>query len=142
SNGICSLNPQVDRLALTCDMEIDPTGKVVDYELYPSVIRTHARMTYDEVKKIVVDGEKDLTQKYEGLVDDVRKMADLAKVLRKKRLKRGAIDFDFTEAKVLVDGQGKPLEVIARERSIAEQIIEEFMLAANETVAEHFYRLE
>lgn len=142
SNGICSLNPQVDRLALTCDMEIDPTGKVVDYELYPSVIRTHARMTYDEVKKIVVDGEKDLTQKYEELVDDFRKMADLAKVLRKKRLKRGAIDFDFTEAKVLVDGQGKPLEVIARERSIAEQIIEEFMLAANETVAEHFYRLE
>ena len=142
SNGICSLNPQVDRLALTCDMEINQNGKVVDYEIYPSVICTNARMTYDEVRKIVVDGDKDLIRKYDHLVNDFRKMADLARVLRKKRLQRGAIDFDFTEAKVLVDENGKPIAVRAYERSIAEQLIEEFMLAANETIAEHFYRLE
>lgn len=142
SNGICSLNPQVDRLALTCDMEINEKGKVVNYELYPSVIRTNARMTYDDVNKILVHGDKELIRKYDDLVEDFRKMAELAQILRKKRLRRGAIDFDFTEAKIWVDEQGKPIDVQARERSIAEQLIEEFMLAANETVAEHFYRLE
>ncbi len=142
SNGICSLNPKVDRLALSCDMEIDQDGKVVDYDIYPSVICTNERMTYDEIKKIVVDGDQELIQKYADLVDDFRLMADLARLLRKKRLQRGAIDFDFAEAKVIVDEQGKPIEVKARQRSIAEQLIEEFMLAANETVAEHFFRLE
>lgn len=142
SNGICSLNPKVDRLTMTCDMEIDPEGHVIDYDIYPSVIRTNERMTYSDVKKIVVDEDPELIKKYEPLVEDFRLMADLALVLRKKRLKRGAIDFNFPEAKVIVDEQGKPVDIVRRPRTIAEQLIEEFMLAANETVAEHFYRLE
>lgn len=142
SNGICSLNPKVDRLALSCDMEINHDGKIVDYDIYPSVICTNERMTYDEIKKIVVDGDKELIQKYDDLVGDFQLMANLARMLRKKRLKRGAIDFDFAEANVIVDEKGKPIEVKARQRSIAEQLIEEFMLAANETIAEHFFRLE
>ncbi len=142
SNGICSLNPRVDRLTMTCDMEIDPEGQVVDYDIYPSVIRTNERMTYSDVKKIVVDEDPGLIEKYEPLVEDFRLMADLARILRKKRLKRGAIDFNFPEAKVIVDEKGKPVDVVKRPRTIAEQLIEEFMLAANETVAEHFYRLE
>lgn len=142
SNGICSLNPRVDRLALSCDMEIDSEGKVVDYDIYPSVIRTNERMTYDDVNKIIIDEDQELIQTYQDLVDDFRKMADLAQVLRKKRLNRGAIDFNFAEAKVIVDEQGKPIDVKIRPRSIAEQLIEEFMLAANETIAEHFYRLD
>lgn len=142
SNGICSLNPKVDRLTMTCDMEIDPEGDVVDYDIYPSVIRTNERMTYSNVKKIVVDEDHELIKRYEPLVEDFRLMADLALVLRKKRLKRGAIDFNFPEAKVIVDEQGKPVDIVKRPRTIAEQLIEEFMLAANETVAEHFYRLE
>src|SRR5690606_23134849 len=136
----CSLNPRVDRLALSCDMEIDSEGKVVDYDIYPSVIRTNERMTYDDVNKIIIDEDQELIQTYQDLVDDFRKMADLAQVLRKKRLNRGAIDFNFAEAKVIVDEQGKPIDVKIRPRSIAEQLIEEFMLAANETIAEHFYR--
>ncbi|SEN69807.1 ribonuclease R [Lihuaxuella thermophila] len=142
SNGICSLNPKVDRLTMTCDMEIDPDGQIVDYDIYPSVIRTNERMTYTNVKKIVVDEDPELIQRYEPLVEDFRLMADLAMVLRKRRLKRGAIDFNFPEAKVIVDEQGKPVDIVKRPRTIAEQLIEEFMLAANETVAEHFYRLE
>lgn len=142
SNGICSLNPHVDRLTLTCDMEFDATGKVVDYEIYPSVIRTNERMTYDDVQKIVVDEDQAVMKKYDALVGDFQLMAELAKKLREKRMKRGAIDFNFTEAKVVVDDAGKPTEIKLRPRILAEQLIEEFMLAANETVAEHFCRLE
>lgn len=142
SNGICSLNPQVDRLTMTCDMEIDPEGNIVDYDIYPSVIRTNERMTYTNVKKIVVDEDPELIERYQPLVEDFRLMAELAMTLRKKRLRRGAIDFNFPEAKVIVDEKGKPIDVVKRPRTIAEQLIEEFMLAANETVAEHFFRLE
>jgi ribonuclease R len=142
SNGICSLNPKVDRLTMTCDMEIDPQGNIVDYEIYPSVICTNERMTYTAVKKIVVDEDPELIEKYEPLVEHFRMMAELAKILRSKRLRRGAIDFNFPEAKVIVDEQGKPIDVVRRPRTIAEQLIEEFMLAANETIAEHFCRLE
>ncbi|WP_232337264.1 ribonuclease R [Thermoactinomyces sp. CICC 10523] len=141
SNGICSLNPQVDRLTMTCDMELDSEGNVVNYEIYPSVIRTRERMTYSDVKKIVVDEDPELIARYQPLVDDFRLMADLAMTLRRKRMRRGAIDFNFAEAKVIVDEKGKPVDVVKRPRTIAEQLIEEFMLAANETVAEHFFNL-
>lgn len=142
SNGICSLNPRVDRLAMSCDMEIDAEGNVVAYDIFPSVIRTNERMTYTDVKKIVVDEDPELIKKYEPLVDDFRLMAELAKTLRQKRLRRGAIDFNFAEAKVIVDENGDPVDIVKRPRTIAEQLIEEFMLKANETVAEHFFLLE
>jgi ribonuclease R len=142
SNGICSLNPKVDRLTMTCDMEIDSEGNVVRYEIYPSVIRTAERMTYTAVKRIVVDEDPELIERYKSLVEDFRLMADLAMILRRKRIRRGAIDFNFAEAKIIVDEKGKPVDVVKRPRTIAEQLIEEFMLAANETVAEHFFRLE
>ncbi|SFX21670.1 ribonuclease R [Thermoactinomyces sp. DSM 45891] len=142
SNGICSLNPKVDRLTMTCDMEINSEGHVVDHDIYASVICTNERMTYGDVKKIVIDEDPELIAKYQHLVEDFRLMASLADTLRKKRMNRGAIDFNFTEAKILVDEQGKPTDIVKRPRTAAEQLIEEFMLSANETVAEHFYRLE
>ncbi len=142
SNGICSLNPRVDRLTISCEMEIDAeTAEVVRYEIFPSVIRTNERMTYDAVRRILVDNDPELIERYEYLVDDFRLMEEMARKLRQKRMERGAIDFDFQEAKILVDEQGKPIDVQVRPRTIAEQIIEEFMLKANETVAEHFYWL-
>jgi len=142
SNGICSLNPQVDRLTLSCEMEINPDGEVVNHEIFQSVIKTDERMTYSDVKKILVDDDEELKQRYEPLVPMFKEMENLASVLRRKRLKRGAIDFDFKEAKVLVDEEGKAEDVMLRERSVAERLIEEFMLAANETVDEHFHWMD
>ncbi|WP_027417101.1 ribonuclease R [Aneurinibacillus terranovensis] len=139
SNGICSLNPKVDRLTLTCDMEMDKEGAVVRHEIYASVIRTNERMTYSDVYRILEENDQALIERYGNLVDHFILMKELALILRHKRMERGAIDFDFGEAKILVDKEGKPTEVKMRERTIAEQIIEEFMLAANETVAEHFH---
>lgn len=139
SNGICSLNPKVDRLTLSCEMEINERGDIVSHEIFQSVIRTAERMTYSDVNKILVDRDEELRKKYEPLVPMFELMAELADILRTKRMNRGAIDFDFKEAKVLVDENGKPYDVILRERSVAERLIEEFMLAANETVAEHFH---
>ena len=142
SNGICSLNPKVDRLTLSCEMEIDPEGKVVGHEIFQSVIRTTERMTYKEVRQILQDEDEEVTKRFEPLVPFFKLMGELAAILRKKRFARGAIDFDFKEAKVLVDEEGKPTDVVIRERSVAEKLIEEFMLAANETVAEHFHWLK
>ncbi|RBP05575.1 ribonuclease R [Rossellomorea aquimaris] len=142
SNGICSLNPKVDRLTLSCDMEISPDGDVVKHEIFQSVIKTSERMTYSDVNKILVDKDEELRKKYEPLVPMFEEMEDLAQVLRTKRMKRGAIDFDFKEAKVLVNEEGEPTDVVLRERSVAEKLIEEFMLVANETVAEHFHWME
>ncbi|WP_142505577.1 ribonuclease R [Melghirimyces algeriensis] len=142
SNGICSLNPQVDRLTLTCDMEIDSSGDVVDHEIYPSVIQTNERMTYQAVKQILVDEDPEVIHQYESLVEDFRLMGQLAEVLRKRRFARGAIDFDFPEAKIIVDDQGKPVDIVPKPRTVAEQMIEEFMLAANETVSEHFFKMK
>jgi ribonuclease R len=142
SNGICSLNPQVNRLTLSCVMEINPSGRVVSHEIFPSVIKTKERMTYTNVRKILVDQDPELIERYRDLVEDFRLMEELALLLRNKRMQRGAIDFDFHEAKVIVDENGKPVDIVKRERSIAEQIIEEFMLAANEMVAEHFHWLK
>ncbi|WLR50499.1 ribonuclease R [Bacillus tianshenii] len=141
SNGICSLNPQVDRLTLSCEMEIDHQGTVVNHEIFQSVIKTNERMTYKDVNSILEDQDEELRKKYAELVPMFEDMEDLAAILRKKRFDRGAIDFDFKEAKVLVGSEGEPTEVVIRERSVAERLIEEFMLAANETIAEHFHWL-
>ncbi|MBW7458875.1 ribonuclease R, partial [Paenibacillus sepulcri] len=143
SNGICSLNPQVDRLTMSCEMEFDATTlKRVRHDVFTSVIRTKERMTYTNVRKIVADKDPEVMERYAELVDTFTLMEELAMRLRSTRMKRGAIDFDFVEAKVIVDPEGKPVDIVKRERSVAEQIIEEFMLAANETVAEHFYWLK
>jgi len=142
SNGICSLHPRVDRLTLSCEMEIDPTGKVVRHDIFPSVIKTVERMTYKNVRLLVDDEaepEPELLERYKELLPFFRQMRDLALILREKRMRRGAIDFDFSESKVIVDEEGKPVDIVKRPRTIAEMMIEEFMLAANETVAEHFH---
>ncbi|MCC0566133.1 ribonuclease R [Brevibacillus borstelensis] len=142
SNGICSLNPKVDRLTISCDMEMDAGANVVKYDIFLSVIRTNERMTYSDIRKILEDSDEELIAKYEELVPMFRKMEELARKLRAKRMARGAIDFDFREAKIYVNEEGTPTDIGFRVRSIAESIIEEFMLAANETVAEHFHWLK
>ena len=142
SNGICSLNPQVDRLTLSCEMTIDGSGKVIAHEIFQSVIKTKERMTYTDVYKIIDEKDEALRERYSDLVPMFELMAELAEILRTKRADRGAIDFDFKESKVLVDNEGWPTDVVIRERTVAERLIEEFMLAANETVAEHFHWMD
>lgn len=142
SNGICSLNPHVDRLTISCVMEINTQGKVVDHDIFPSVIQTSARMTYTDVRKIIQDEDETVSAHYRELVPFFKTMAELAGILMKKRQDRGTIDFDFAEAEILVDKESHPTDVVLRERSIAERLIEEFMLAANETIAEHFHHLD
>ncbi|MFC3770549.1 ribonuclease R [Paenibacillus sp. GCM10012303] len=142
SNGICSLNPKVDRLTMSCEMEFDADANVVRHDVFTSVIKTTERMTYTNVRKILAGEDEEVTSRYADLVDFFKLMEELAMKLRRKRMKRGAIDFDFQESKILVDENGKPTDIVKRDRSIAEQIIEEFMLAANETVAEHFHWLK
>lgn len=139
SNGICSLNPKVARFAFTVIMDIDLTGKVYNHEIFESVIKTSERMTYTNVYKILEENNQELIQKYDYLVDDFKAMKELALILRTKRMARGAIDFDFEEAKIILDEKGKPIAVKRYEITIANKIIEEFMLVCNETVAEHFY---
>ncbi|MDP4099461.1 ribonuclease R [Paenibacillus sp. P96] len=142
SNGICSLNPQVDRLTMSCEMEFDLDMKVVRHDVFTSVIKTKERMTYRNVRQILDEEDPELMERYKELVDTFKLMKELAMKLRSNRMKRGAVDFDFDEAKVLVNEEGKAVDIIKRERTVAEQIIEEFMLAANETVAEHFHWLK
>ncbi|WP_281249320.1 ribonuclease R [Fictibacillus arsenicus] len=142
SNGICSLNPKVDRLTISCEMEINHDGEVIKHDIFPSVIKTTERMTYTDVRKILQDEDEEVSKRYEPLIPFFKLMGELAEVLRKKRFARGAIDFDFSEAKVLVDENSDPQDVVLRERSVAEKLIEEFMLCANETVAQHFHELE
>jgi len=139
SNGICSLNPQVDRLTLSCEMIIDGSGNVISHEIFQSVIKTTERMTYKDVYKILEEQDEELMARYEPLVPMFNHMAELSKILRNKRELRGAIDFDFKESKVIVDEDGWPVDIEIRERTVAEKLIEDFMLAANETVAEHFH---
>ena len=142
SNGICSLNQGVDRLALSCLMTIDSKGAVTDYEIVESVIRVERRMSYTSVKKILEDHDEAECKEYETLVPMFTLMAELAALLRDKRHKRGSIDFDFPESKIILDKEGHPLEVKPYERNVATKIIEDFMLIANETVAQHFYWME
>lgn len=139
SNGICSLNPKVDRLALSCFMIIDGTGKVLDHEIVESVIKTSERMTYTDVTKILRDKDEELIKRYDYLYQDFNAMAELADILHKKRIARGAIDFNFDECKIILDDLGKPVEIKPYERDISNRIIEEFMLVCNETIAEHMY---
>jgi len=139
SNGICSLNPKVDRLALSCFMEIDKEGKVLDHKIFESVIKTNERMTYTDVTKILKDKDEETIKKYEYLYEDFKAMEELEQILHNKRIKRGAIDFDFQESKIILDENGKPVEIKPYEREIANRIIEEFMLVCNETIAEHFF---
>lgn len=139
SNGICSLNPKVDRLTMSCEMEFDEDLKVVNHGIFTSVIKTSERMTYTNVRKLLTgEAEPELVERYAYLMEDFKRMEELAARLRSRRMKRGAIDFDFDESKIIVDADGKPTDIVKRERSVAEMMIEEFMLAANETVAEHF----
>ncbi|PXA06045.1 ribonuclease R [Staphylococcus pseudintermedius] len=142
SNGICSLNPEVDRLAMSCRMEIDAQGQVVKHEIFESVIHSNARMTYDAVNRIITDKDAATRAQYPEIVP----MLDLAQTLSQQliamRKKRGEIDFDIKEAKVIVNEEGIPKEVVTRERGEGERLIESFMLIANETVAEHFNQME
>ena len=135
SNGICSLNAGEDRLALSCIMTIDQKGNIVDHEIAETVIHVDQRMSYTGVQKIL-DGDEETLQKYEVLVPMLVKMKELAALLREKRRARGSIDFDFPETKVILNEKGEPVEIRPYERNTATRIIEDFMLAANETVAE------
>lgn len=137
SNGICSLNPNVDRLAISCVMEFDSTGKQLDYEIFPSVIKSRIQMTYKKVNSIL---EKNVVPEgYEPYADTLREMSELATILRKAKVRRGYINFDIDEAKILVDENCKPTEITVRERGVGENLIEDFMIAANECVATHIY---
>lgn len=142
SNGICSLNAGENRLALSCLMNINSKGEVKSYEIVESVIRVDRRMSYTSVKKILEDKDSDEIKEYEELVPMFELMKELAHILREKRKKRGSIDFDFPETKMILDKEGHPLEIKPYERNTATKIIEDFMLIANETVAQHFYWLE
>lgn len=139
SNGVCSLNAGEDRLTMSCEMRIDRKGRILSYEIFPSVIHVRHRLSYRIVREILVSADAELTEKYQDVVPMLRLMEELCKLLRKKRTTRGAIDFDLPEQKIILDEQGKPIEIVQRVRSIAESIIEEFMLAANETVARHMF---
>lgn len=142
SNGICSLNAGENRLALSCLMTIDQKGEVVSHEIVESVIRVDRRMSYTSVKKILDDKDEETCREYEELVPMFELMRELAGILREKRKKRGSIDFDFPESKIILDEQGHPVEIKPYERNVATKIIEDFMLIANETVAEHFHWME
>ena len=137
SNGICSLNPNVDRLAISCVMEFDGEGKRIEYQIFPSVIRSRIQMTYKKVNSILEDNI--VPEGYELYEKSLRLMAELADILRKAKLKRGYLDFDVDEAKILVDENCKPTEVVLRDRGVGEKLIEDFMIAANECVATHIY---
>lgn len=137
SNGICSLNPHVDRFTISCFMEVDPHGEVVAHDIVPGLINSTERMTYTNVNKIL-DGDQALQLEYSHVQDLFFLMQELAEILQVKKANRGAIDFDVKEAKVLVNSAGETVDVVLRERGASDRIIEEFMLLANETVAEHF----
>ncbi len=142
SNGICSLNEGVERLALSCLMTIDDKGAVCDYQIAESVICVNRRMTYTAVKKILEDKDKTEIAAYKELVPMLEQMGQLAAILRQRRHQRGSIDFDFAESKILLDEEGHPVEIKPYERNVATKLIEDFMLVANETVAQHFFWLD
>lgn len=139
SNGICSLNAGENRLTLSCVMTINPKGNVIDHTIAESVIKVDRRMSYTSVKKILEDHDENEIREYENLVPMFELMRELAAILRKKRMKRGSIDFDFPETKIVLDEKGKPIEIKPYERNVATKIIEDFMLIANETVAQDYF---
>ncbi|MBO5070395.1 MAG: ribonuclease R [Roseburia sp.] len=139
SNGICSLNAGEDRLALSCIMTIDEKGNVTDHVIAETVIKVDRRMSYTSVKKILEDRDEAEIREYEELVPMFERMRDLAAILRKKRMKRGSIDFDFPETKIQLDEKGVPVKIMPYDRNVATKIIEDFMLIANETVAQDYF---
>ena len=140
SNGICSLNPNVDRLAISCVMKYDSEGKLLDYDIFPSVIRSRKQMTYKNVNSIL---EKNvIPEGYEEFVSDLKTMSEFATILRKAKVERGYLDFDVDEAKILVDEACVPYEITKRDRGTGENLIEDFMIAANECVATHIYNMD
>lgn len=139
SNGICSLNAGTDRLALSCIMEIDEQGRVLGHEIAETVIRVDRRMTYTSVNAIVMDRDEAVMQEYEDFVEMFDLMKELADILREKRRQRGSIDFDFPETKVILDERGKAVDIKPYDRNAATKIIEDFMLMANETIAEDYF---
>lgn len=141
SNGICSLNPNLDRLTQSCIMEIDQNGRVVNHQITQSVINTTYRMTYTAVNDIIA-GDEEICSEYESIVSSVQHMVTLHHTLEAMRTRRGALNFDTSEAKIMVNDKGTPVDIVIRNRGIAERMIESFMLAANETVAEHYARLK
>ena len=140
SNGICSLNPNVDRLTLSCVMDIDSTGEVVSYDIFESVIKSNIQMTYKKVNKILE--ENIVPDGYEKYKDTLLKMKDLADILRKNKVEKGYIDFDLDESKIIVNDKGEAIDVTLRERGTGEKLIEDFMIAANETVARHIFYMD
>lgn len=141
SNGICSLNAGEDRLALSCLMDIDKKGRVVSHRIVESVIHVKERMSYTDVKKILLQEDEELAKRYEELLPMFFQMKELSELLRNRRKKRGAIDFDFPESKLVLDERGKVIDIYPYEQNIATRLIEDFMLAANETVAEEYCML-
>ena len=142
SNGICSLNAGEDRFTLCCIMEIDKKGEIVSHDIKKGIINVNRRMSYTVVYDLLTNENSQYYEEYKDLVPMFKEMENLRNILLKKRQKRGAIEFESEEAKIILDEKGKPVDIVKRERNVATSIIEEFMLAANETVAEHFYWLE
>ncbi len=140
SNGICSLNPNVDRLAMSCVMEIDETGEVVEYDIFESVIKSKIQMTYKKVNAILE--RQEVAEGYEPYVEKLILMSELAEILRKNKVSKGYIDFDLDEAKIIQNEEGEAIDVVLRERGTGEKLIEDFMIAANETVARHITYME
>ncbi len=140
SENLCSLKPKVLRLAFTVEMDFSREGERIDARFYPSVIKSNERMTYTDVKKILIDNDQDLRAKYDYLLKDFETMAELTEILRHRRLARGSLDFDLPEPEVLLDIMGNPEDIVVAERNFAHMIIEEFMIAANEAVAEFLYK--
>lgn len=142
SNGMCSLNAGVDRLALSCLMKVDKKGEVIDYKIAETVINVNRRMSYTAVKLILEEKDGETIKEYEELVPMFQMMEELAGLLRARRKVRGSIDFDFPETKMILDKEGHPTDIKPYDRNVATKIIEDFMLLANETVAQHFFWLE
>lgn len=142
SNGICSLNPNVDRLTLSVFMEIDKNGNVINHEIVEGVIRSKERLVYDDVSNLLENEDLEAARKLKNVSDDLKAMEKLCKILYEKREKRGSIDFDFPEAKIILDDDGIPVDIDKEDRRIANRMIEEFMLVCNETIAEHMYWAE
>lgn len=142
SNGICSLNPNVDRLTLSVFMEIDKNGKVINHKIQESIIRSKQRLVYDDVSDFLENDDEEAKKKLENVADDLKMMEELCHILYEKRKRRGSIDFEFPETKIILDEKGIPIEVKKAERRIANRIIEEFMLVCNETIAEEFFWAE
>ncbi len=139
SNGICSLNESVDRLALSCIMDIDLKGNVIDHRIAETLINVDKRMSYAKVKAVLEDKDEDAIKEYNGFVEMLCNMQELAAILREKRYARGSIDFDFPESKIILNEKGEPIEIKPYDRNVATKIIEDFMIAANETVSEDYF---